>query len=211
VENIDKTIIHDDRAYEEKITQRNWMRLILGFFARLKSYLKQAYCRRLARRRGATIGKTSIIPYALAKNANANLIVGEHCCISTSNIDLRAKVVIGDYVAISNTTQILRVSHDIDSPTFDAVFYDLEIDDYAWLVGCLILPRVTRIGLGAVCGCGSVVTHNVSPMSVVGGNPAKELRLRKCVHYAYSTEDLNSGDFLRYCRCLKAKWRGKFK
>ena len=40
-----------------------------------------------------------------------------------------------------------------------------------------ILPGVT-IGDGAIIGMGSVVTKDVPPYSIVGGNPAKVIKLR---------------------------------
>lgn len=43
--------------------------------------------------------------------------------------------------------------------------------------GALILPGVT-IGHGAVIGARSVVTKDVEPYSVVGGNPARVIRNR---------------------------------
>lgn len=42
---------------------------------------------------------------------------------------------------------------------------------------CMILSGVT-IGHGAVVGAGSVVTKDIAPYSIVGGNPAKHLRWR---------------------------------
>lgn len=39
----------------------------------------------------------------------------------------------------------------------------------------IILKGVT-IGEGAVVGAGSVVTHDVSPWTVVAGNPAREVK-----------------------------------
>ena len=43
--------------------------------------------------------------------------------------------------------------------------------------GAIILPGV-RVGTGAVVGANSVVTRNVKPYTVVGGVPAKPLRVR---------------------------------
>ena len=43
--------------------------------------------------------------------------------------------------------------------------------------GAVILKGVT-IGDGAVIVANSVVTRNVRPMAIVGGTPAKEIRLR---------------------------------
>ena len=43
--------------------------------------------------------------------------------------------------------------------------------------GAIVLPGVT-IGEGAVVGAGSVVTKDVEPWTVVGGNPAKFIKKR---------------------------------
>jgi carbonic anhydrase/acetyltransferase-like protein (isoleucine patch superfamily) len=42
----------------------------------------------------------------------------------------------------------------------------------------IVLPGVT-IGEGAVVGAGSVVTKDVEPWTVVGGNPAKFIKKRE--------------------------------
>ena len=47
------------------------------------------------------------------------------------------------------------------------------IEDKVWIgIGATVLPGV-RIGYGAIVGANSVVTHDVPPMTVVGGNPAR--------------------------------------
>jgi virginiamycin A acetyltransferase len=40
------------------------------------------------------------------------------------------------------------------------------------------LPSVISIGHGAVIGAGSIVTKDVPPFAVVGGNPAKLIKFR---------------------------------
>ena len=49
------------------------------------------------------------------------------------------------------------------------------------------------------------MAKNVEPMSVVSGNPAKELRIRKCVHTKLVVESLLGGDYKTYIRTRKNK------
>jgi len=52
------------------------------------------------------------------------------------------------------------------------------VDDDVWFgYGVIVLPGV-HIGEGAVVGAGSVVTKDVPPYAIVGGNPAKVIRRR---------------------------------
>lgn len=52
----------------------------------------------------------------------------------------------------------------------------IEVGRYAFIgVGATVLPRI-HIGEGAIIGGGSVVTKDVSPYTVVAGNPARFLR-----------------------------------
>ncbi|KAF4326170.1 hypothetical protein G195_000013 [Phytophthora kernoviae 00238/432] len=44
-------------------------------------------------------------------------------------------------------------------------------------MNAMIMPGVT-IGEGAIVAAGSVVTKDVAPYTIVGGNPAKEVRKR---------------------------------
>jgi len=52
------------------------------------------------------------------------------------------------------------------------------VEDDVWIgARSLILSGVT-IGKGAIVAAGSVITKNVPPYSIVGGNPAKIIRFR---------------------------------
>lgn len=54
-----------------------------------------------------------------------------------------------------------------------------------------------------VISSGSVVVKNVESMSVVGGNPAKEFKKRKCVHKNLVVESLLGGDYYTYKKTRK--------
>lgn len=187
---------HNIRAYEKRVQSRTWFRYILGLLSRWKMNLTYARARRIARKRGAKIGCHSLISISLAKKANSNLEIGDHTSIQTDAIDLRSRVKIGSNVIIGYGTEIITVSHFIDSPQWEYKYYGIEIDDFVWIpTKILVLPSCQHIGYGAVIGSGSVVVKNVEPMSVVGGNPAKEIRKRKCVHSDLVIESLLGGDY----------------
>lgn len=86
-------------------------------------------------------------------------------------------------VIIGNDTTILTSNHQYEG---DMLPYDegitpknqVVIEQNVWIASyCLILPGVT-VHEGAVVGAGSVVTKDVPPLSIVGGNPAKIIRYR---------------------------------
>ena len=89
-----------------------------------------------------------------------------------------AKIAIGAKVAISRETFICTASHDITYPNRPLVTAPINICDGVWIgARAIILPGIT-IGEGAVVAAGSVVTKDVEPWNVVGGNPAKFIKKR---------------------------------
>lgn len=56
----------------------------------------------------------------------------------------------------------------------------LEIMQDVWIgARAIILPGCKRIGAHSIIGAGAVVTHDVPDYAIVGGNPAKVIRMRK--------------------------------
>lgn len=47
------------------------------------------------------------------------------------------------------------------------------VEDFAWVGERALVLQGRRIGKGAIVGAGAVVTRDVPPFSIVGGNPAK--------------------------------------
>lgn len=98
---------------------------------------------------------------------------------------------IGDYVCIGAEAVILmrgNHTHRMDwfslypHAEFITEAYagkgDTHIHDGAWIgMRAMIMPGV-QIGEGAVIASGAIVTKNVAPYAIVGGNPASELRKR---------------------------------
>lgn len=185
--------------YEKSIRDRSTFRYIIGLIIRWKQSWKYVRARRIARKRGATIGEGVIMPISLAKRANSNLTIGSHTSIQSDKLDLRSPIHIGSHVIIGSGTEIITTSHNIDSPNWEQKNYGITIEDYSWLpTNILVLPSWRKIGYGAVISSGSVVVKEVKSMSVVGGNPAKEFKKRQCVHSNLIVESLLGGDYLIY-------------
>lgn len=101
------------------------------------------------------------------------------------------RLYIGNYVSIGAETVILmggNNTHRMDwfsSYPFLEKLLDLyqrrgdtKIADGVWIgMRAFILPGI-NIGEGAVIAAGSIVTRDVAPYAVVGGNPAKEIKKR---------------------------------
>lgn len=191
---IDKTTL-----YYKRISERPLLHFIKGLLPRIQCYLKYQNLKKIAIRKGAKIGDNSIILRELAQKCNKNFELGNNSSIGSYQIDLRSPVKIGNNVIISNDSKIITTSHYIDSPEWEHKYYGIEIEDYVWIASnVLILPSCRRIGYGAVIGAGSVVVKDVPPMSVVGGNPAKVLKQRECVHEKLVIPSLLSGDLKIY-------------
>jgi acetyltransferase-like isoleucine patch superfamily enzyme len=92
-------------------------------------------------------------------------------------------VTIGDNFVASFNSMIISSSHNFDKPTMlpwddSNIPGKVVIDDNVWCgVNVTILPGV-HVGEGAVIGAGAVVTADVEPCAVIGGNPAKVIKYR---------------------------------
>lgn len=112
-----------------------------------------------------------------------NLELGSFVAIDDEvNLYSVAKIKIGTKVAISREAFICTASHDITAANRPLVLAPITICDGVWIgARATILPGVT-IGEGAVVAAGAVVTKDVAPWTVVGGNPAKFIKKRELAH-----------------------------
>jgi acetyltransferase-like isoleucine patch superfamily enzyme len=99
---------------------------------------------------------------------------------------------IGSYCSIApNVLFLLGAEHNTSSIStypFKAILYsgpkeglskgDIVIGDDVWIGMNAIICGGVKIGQGAVVAAGSVVTKNVEPYSIVGGNPSKHIKYR---------------------------------
>lgn len=106
-----------------------------------------------------------------------------------SGIGIRAKIngtcTIGDYVMMGTDVTVITHNHAFDRTDIPMMHQGFEeerpvvIGNDVWIGDKVtILPGV-HIGDGSIIGAGAVVTHDVPPYAIVGGVPAKIIRMRK--------------------------------
>lgn len=124
-----------------------------------------------------------------------NIEIGKYSyggCFDPNNI--RAYTTIGRYCSFAKDVYVFNANHPLAFKSTHPFFYNstfgyverdqierrhIEIGNDVWIgQNVIILPRVTRIGDGAVIGAGTVITQNVPEFAVVVGNPSRLIRYR---------------------------------
>lgn len=132
------------------------------------------------RRAGVRMPETSSIHWRAEFYAPENIRIGDYCTIGDSCfLDGRDGLTMGDSVNLGSHVSIYTREHDVQSPTFAETGGAVVLEDWVWLGShSIILPGV-RVSEGAVVAAGAVVTKDVSPYTIVGGVPAKEIGQRR--------------------------------
>lgn len=150
-------------------------------------YIPSHHIRRFAYRlAGVTIGKRSTIHMGARFFSPGNIVVGQDSIVGEGVVlDGRAKLIIGDHVAIASGVMIYNSEHDVQSEDFHAVSEPVVIEDYVFIGPRVIVQPGVTIGKGAVVAAGAVVTKDIEPMAIVGGVPAKIIGKREVseLHY----------------------------
>ena len=128
-----------------------------------------------------SIQPTASVHMGIYFHTRGQLSIGDYSVIDRKcTLDARGSLTIGNNVNISPEVMILTAYHDPDAiEEFTGIQKPVVVEDYAWIATrAMILPGVT-IGRGAIVAAGSVVTKDVKPQTIVGGNPARFIRERK--------------------------------
>lgn len=134
---------------------------------------------------GAKIGKRVVIYPGVWIAPGRNLVIEDDVDLAKDVlITTPGGVFIGERTLIGYRTQILSANHEIPKigeriPISGDVYGKINIGKDVWIgANCVITPGVT-IGEGAIVGAGSVVTKDVEPNAIVGGVPARLIRMRE--------------------------------
>jgi acetyltransferase-like isoleucine patch superfamily enzyme len=122
-----------------------------------------------------TVGKSTYGTINVLKTTDSEemLIIGNYCSIAPN-----VQFILGSehpYKRLSTFPFGVKIAgHHSDSVSKGNII----VCDDVWIgYGAIILSGIT-ISQGAIVAAGSVVTRNVPPYSIVGGNPAKVLKYR---------------------------------
>ena len=111
------------------------------------------------------------------------ITIGYGTCINANVLlDTSGRLTIGSNCMVSEGAAIYTHKHDLSSKIAwkgGAMPLPVTVMDGVWIgARAIVLPGVT-IGRGAVVAAGAVVTKDVEPWTVVGGNPAKVIKRRE--------------------------------
>ena len=113
---------------------------------------------------------------------SAKLKLGDRSSIGDFS-HLQGDITIGKDVMMAPRCALIADNHrfdDVTRPmnTQGTVSDKILIGNDVWIgYSVIILPGVT-VGDGAICAAGAVVTKDVPPYGIVGGNPAKLIKMR---------------------------------
>lgn len=113
----------------------------------------------------------------------SDVFIGRNCNIQSEE----GLIVIGNHVMFGPGVNIHGVDHDItpgstpmkSRPRYAGKKGVVRIGNDVWVGANAIILKDVEIGDGAVVAAGSVVTRDVPPNAIVGGNPAKIIRHRQ--------------------------------
>ena len=110
------------------------------------------------------------------------LTIGRNTYMNESLIQCANSISIGDDCAIAGDVLIQDTDfHPIlgDDGKPKPISKPIKIGNKVWICAKAIILKGVSIGDGAIIAAGAVVTKDVEPYTIVGGNPAKLIRKRK--------------------------------
>lgn len=132
--------------------------------------------------RGVIIGANSFFAAA----GSGEIVVGNSVGFNTNvhvNASMGGTIRIGNYCMLGPNVVLRTADHKFESTVIQMQAQghrigDIVIGDDVWLGANVTVVGGVNIGRGAVVGAGAVVTHDVASMTVVGGIPAKIIKVR---------------------------------
>ena len=162
------------------ISHIGWVVYKVGY---LLDGLKRKYERTLFEYIGHNtyIGSGGIFTYSTITIGD-NCHIGKMACLQSAHgkILIGNNVILGPYVSIHGGNHIYdRIGEYMAQVNKDCnCDGEVVIEDDVWVGANAIILKGVRVGEGAIISAGAVVTKNVEPYTIVGGVPAKKLKMR---------------------------------
>lgn len=86
---------------------------------------------------------------------------------------------IGHSVTISQGSHLCGGTHDYQSADMRLICLPITVEPDAWICADTFVGPGVTIGEGAVVGARAAVFKDVAPWTIVGGNPAKQIGVRR--------------------------------
>lgn len=142
-------------------------------------WIRYQLCRHMFRSCGVNVN----VERGALINGGSEIEIGDNSGIGL-NAYIAGPLVIGRDVVMGPGCTIIGMNHDtarIDVPMIQQG-YDPKvapvIEDDVWIGANVTILPGKRIGTGSIVAAGAVVTRDVPPFTVVGGNPARVIRSR---------------------------------
>ena len=143
---------------------------------------------------------------------SSNVTVGDNSYGELSlydfSVDSRSNLNIGNYVSIGpnvnfflnenhfykrlTTFPISKLQNNIIQDSYSKG--SIVIEDEVWIGANSLILSGVNIGKGAIIAAGSVVTKNIEPYSIYGGNPAKLIKMRFSDETISKVKNINISD-----------------
>jgi maltose O-acetyltransferase len=162
--------------------------MINYLLSKIYNKLEKAYVKQKDRdyRKKFNIHPTARLGYLQHIVFQGNIEIGAGSYFNSGKIysGRNSFIKIGKSCAIGYNVNIHAISHDPDLSTGHEnerpfIEASINIGDYTWIgSNVFILPGV-NVGRNCVIGANAVVTKNITDNSIVGGVPAKLIRMKK--------------------------------
>lgn len=122
----------------------------------------------------------TIEDFVTINNGVGDVLIGNNTRIGIGNTVI-GPVKIGNDVILAQNVVISGLNHgyqDVNTPIKDqpVITSEVTVEDEAWIGANSTIVAGVTIGKHSIVAAGSVVTRNIPPFTVAGGNPARIIR-----------------------------------
>ncbi len=123
---------------------------------------------------------STIESFSVVNNGVGDVTIGEHCTVGIGSVVI-GPVTIGSDVIIAQHVVMSGLNHVYEDVTLPihrqpVTTRPIVIEEECWIGANAVITAGVTVGRHSVVAGGSVVTKDVPPYSVVGGNPARILK-----------------------------------